>query len=78
MRFSNLLTIEEFAMHKIASVFAAFALMAAPVLAADTRKAESGKPELARDWVKMDVDRDGHITPDEMLNYEKAKAAQKK
>ncbi|WP_026224475.1 hypothetical protein [Methyloversatilis thermotolerans] len=65
-------------MHKIAPVFAAFALMAASVHAADTRKADGGQPELARDWVKMDVDRDGHITPDEMLNYEKAKASQKK
>ncbi|WP_019918238.1 hypothetical protein [Methyloversatilis discipulorum] len=62
-------------MKKFSLVFAACAVMSAGAYAAD---AKADKPELARDWVAMDVDRDGHITPDEMVNYEKKKAAQKK
>lgn len=62
-------------MKKFSLVFAACAVMSAGAHATD---AKADKPELARDWVAMDVDRDGHITPDEMVNYEKKKAAQKK
>lgn len=62
-------------MKKFSLVFAACAVMSAGAHAADK---EADKPQLARDWVAMDVDQDGHITPDEMLNYEKKKAAQKK
>jgi|UPI0002F87EC1 hypothetical protein len=52
---------------------AACVVCAGAAHAAEGNRAGDGKPELARDWVAMDVDRDGHITPDEMLNYEKRK-----
>lgn len=52
---------------------AACLVCAGTAQAAEGNRAADGKPELARDWVAMDVDRDGHITPDEMLNYEKRK-----
>lgn len=65
-------------MQKFGIVFAACALMTAGAHAAESATKDSSSPELARDWVAMDVDRDGHITPDEMVNYEKKKAEQKK
>lgn len=66
-------------MNRFSLVFAACAVMSAGAHAADAKAdAKADNPELARDWVAMDVDKDGHITPDEMLNYEKKKAAQKK
>ncbi|WP_374338944.1 hypothetical protein [Methyloversatilis sp.] len=47
-------------------------------LAADAAKKASDKPELARDWVEMDANKDGYITPDEMLAWEKKRADAKK
>lgn len=64
---------------KKTALLCALALLSAPVLAADAKKpASSEKPELARDWVEMDANKDGFITPDEMVNWEKKRAESKK
>lgn len=63
---------------KKTALICTFALLAAPVFAADAKKPSSDKPELARDWVEMDANKDGYITPDEMVAWEKKRADAKK
>lgn len=63
---------------KRTALICTLALLAAPTFAADAKKPSSDKPELARDWVEMDANKDGYITPDEMVAWEKKRADAKK
>lgn len=63
---------------KKTALLCALAMVSATAIAADAKKASSEKPELARDWVEMDANKDGYITPDEMVEWEKKRAAAKK